>query len=147
MPRFLKKLLYVLVAFAILGAGIAFISSQMPVLPMAAKGFFHSIENKSYETAYFMMATDFKKTATVDQFQSQLEQSGLSTARNWQAGANEMSHKTQKGYIKGFVTIEKDGKKQRIPIELRFIYEKHSLLDQGWRIITIDTSGEDDDDY
>ncbi|MGE4349365.1 MAG: hypothetical protein AB7D28_06345 [Candidatus Berkiella sp.] len=144
MPRFFKKLLYVLVAFAILGAGVAFISSQMPVLPMAAKGFFHSIEKKSYETAYFMMATEFKKTATVEQFQNELERSGLSTARNWQAGANELSHETKKGYIRGFVTVEKDGKKQRIPIELRFIYEKHSLLDQGWRIITIDTSDEDD---
>ena len=137
MSKFLKKLMYVIVALALFGALISFVISQVPPLPMLVNGFFTSIEKESYDTAYFVMSSEFKKTHTVDDFKEILEESDLITAKEWESQSHSINKEESKGLITGFVTITEDAKSRRVPIEIQFVLEDNSLVDRGWRITTI----------
>lgn len=134
MSNILKKLLYVMIGLAILGVLISFGISQISPIKMLPKSFFISIEKANYDTAYFLMSTEFKKRNTIEDFKLILQETYLDTAKEWDIQPQSIKENKNNAHIKGFVTINEDGKNSRIPIEMQFVMEKNSYLDQGWKI-------------
>lgn len=144
MPKFLKRILYVMVAVALFGAALGFIVSQVPPLPAMARAFFTAIENKQYDTVYFLMSTEYKKKNDYPTFIANLKETKLSTAKKWNLVESTEDAKNKKGMVRGFVNLTIDDKETRVPIELHIVFEQTSLVASGWKVngIVTDIKGE-----